>query len=150
GTMLTFNLYSDAACTTMTHTQTISIDNVDLVEKLKRFSPSGAATKPPKTDELHATLTGVLPAATTYLKATGTGITAVGGACQAQASAQGTAAQIIAFAHVEDTTPSVLSFGGNGTTSAAAASCGTGCATVTFTGSYTGITNDKLTVLTSC
>ena len=86
GTPLTFTLYSDSACTTSVHTQVVNSENVRVISKLKRFNPTGAA-KPPKTDELATTLTGVVPAsAPLYLQVTGTGITPVGGACQVQAS----------------------------------------------------------------
>ncbi len=63
----------------------VNSENVTVISKLKRFNPSGA-TKPPKTDELRTTLTGVTPTSPLYLKVTGTGITSVGGDCQAQAS----------------------------------------------------------------
>jgi hypothetical protein len=57
---------------------------VTLVEKLK-LEKKGA-TKPPKTAELHHTLTGITPKPVLYVKVTGTGITAVGRACQLQFS----------------------------------------------------------------
>ncbi len=84
GTVLTFQLYSDAACTQLTHMETPTIDAVTIVSRLKRFTPHGG-TKPPKTAELRTTLTGVSPSAATYLKVTGTGVTPVGGTCQVQA-----------------------------------------------------------------
>jgi hypothetical protein len=86
GTPLTFTLYTDAACTTLVHTQAVNVEDVTVISKLKRVKPGGAPTKPPKTDDLRTTLTSVTPAAPLYLKVTGTGITPVGGACQAQAA----------------------------------------------------------------
>lgn len=83
GTILTFELFTDAACTSLVHTQMVAIENVTIISRLKRFKPVAAAT-PPKTTELQQTLTGVTPALPLYLKVTGTGVTAVGGACQAQ------------------------------------------------------------------
>ncbi len=86
GTPLTFTLYTDAACTTLVHTQAVNIEDVTVISKLKRVKPTGAATKPPKTDDLRTTLTSVTPAGPLYLKVAGTGITPVGGACQVQAA----------------------------------------------------------------
>jgi len=86
GTSLTFRLYTDAACTTLVHTQAVNVENVTVISKLKPVKPSGATAKPPKTDDLRTTLTSVTPASPLYLKVTGTGITPVGGACQVQAA----------------------------------------------------------------
>lgn len=88
GTMLTFSLYSDSACTAQMFSQVVAIDNVGAIEKLKRVKPKGG-TKPPSTDELEAALSGAPAAAVYYLKVTGTGVTAVGGACQVQAGVGG-------------------------------------------------------------
>jgi hypothetical protein len=85
GTPLTFTLYSDATCTTATHTQVIALQDVAVIERLKRMTPNGGA-KPPKTTELHTTLTDVAPAAAHYLTVTGSGVTPIGGTCQAQAA----------------------------------------------------------------
>lgn len=86
GTNLTFNLFTDAACTATAHTQVLTIDNTTLQSVLKRSKPKNGV-KPPKTTDIRATLTGVGPAAPLYLTVTGTGVTAVGGACQVQAAA---------------------------------------------------------------
>jgi hypothetical protein len=54
---------------------------------------------------------------------------------------------LVAFANVNGTgaSPSIRSFGGQGTTGASVASCGAGCFDVTFTGSYPGATSkDKI------
>lgn len=50
---------------------------------------------------------------------------------------------LVAFANVSGAgaTPSIRSFGGQGTTAASVAKCGTGCFDVTFTGSYPGATS---------
>lgn len=85
GTNLTFQLYTDAACTSLAHTQVLTVDNVSMLSVLKRSKPKNGL-KPPKTTDIRATLTGVAPAAPLYAKVTGTGITPVGGACQVQAS----------------------------------------------------------------
>jgi hypothetical protein len=85
GTSLTFTLYSDAGCTQQVHQQAVSIENVNLVSRLKLFTPK-SAPKGPKVDEVHETLTGVSAAGNLYLTVTGTGITPVGVACQAQAA----------------------------------------------------------------
>ena len=91
GTMLTFELHSDPACTSVELSQQIAIDDVK-VSRLKLFSPSGG-TKAPKTDTLHAVMTGNDIAAGAFVKVTGTGITPVGGTCQAQAG--GSAGKIV-------------------------------------------------------
>jgi hypothetical protein len=85
GTNLTFQLYTNSACTSLAHTQVLTIDNTSLLSVLKRSKPKNGV-KPPKTTDIRATLTGVGPAAPIYLKVTGTGITPVGGPCQVQAS----------------------------------------------------------------
>ncbi len=85
GTNLTLQLYTDAACTALAHTQVLTVDNVSMLSVLKRSKPKNGV-KPPKTTDIRATLTGVAPAAPLYLAVTGTGITPVGGACQVQAS----------------------------------------------------------------
>jgi len=85
GTSLTFTLYTDAACTNVAATNALNVENTTVIEQLKRLTPKGA-TKAPKTARLTATLTGVTPPATAFLKVTGTGITAVGGDCQIQLS----------------------------------------------------------------
>jgi hypothetical protein len=50
---------------------------------------------------------------------------------------------LVAFANVNGTgaSPSIRSFGGQGTTGASVSSCGTGCFDVTFTGSYPNATS---------
>lgn len=85
GTNLTFQLYTDGACTSLAHTQVLTVDSTNLLSVLKRSKPKNGV-KPPKTTDVRATLTGVGPASPIYLKVTGTGITPVGGACQVQAS----------------------------------------------------------------
>jgi hypothetical protein len=87
GTDLTFSLYSDSACTNQIHSEVLDIDDV-LASRLKLFAPPGGV-KPPKTAELRATLTGVVGASNIFLMVTGTGVTAVGGVCQAQAAQGG-------------------------------------------------------------
>lgn len=85
GTELTFDLYSDSACTSLYFSQSMLIDEVDVITKLKRFVPKAGA-KPPKTDEIHAVLAGVPPLAGPYLRVSGTGVVAAGDSCQLQTS----------------------------------------------------------------
>ena len=87
GTNLTFTLYRDAACTQQVHQQVVPIETVTLVSRLKNFVAKGAP-KGPKTTELRQTLAGVDASGNLYLKVTGTGVTAVGGACQVQVASQ--------------------------------------------------------------
>lgn len=85
GTNLTFELHTNATCTALAHSQVLTIDATSMQSVLKRSKPKNGV-KPPKTTDIRATLTGVGPAAPLYAKVTGTGITPVGGACQAQAA----------------------------------------------------------------
>jgi hypothetical protein len=87
GTNLTFTLYTDAGCTQQAHQQVVPIEMVAFVSRLKTFTPKNAP-KGPKIDEMHETLTGVNAAGNLYLTVAGTGITPVGGTCQAQATVQ--------------------------------------------------------------
>lgn len=85
GTPLTFQLYGDRSCTTLVHTQVVNAESVEVISRLKRLRPKGAA-KPPRTDDVRTTLTGVTPTTPLYLRVTGTGIAPAGGACQVQAA----------------------------------------------------------------
>ncbi len=87
GTNVTFDLYTDSACAgPIAHTETVPIENVELISKLKLGVPKGAMVKPPKTDELHHTLTGVTGSGNLYLKVSGTGVVPVGTDCQVQSA----------------------------------------------------------------
>lgn len=85
GTQLTFALYGDAACTSLAQSSVVNVENVSLLSKLKQMTPKND-TKLPNTVELVTTLPGVTAGGTLYLQVTGTGVTPVGGACQAQAA----------------------------------------------------------------
>ncbi len=89
GTNVTFDLYTDSACAgPIAHTETVAIENVDIISRLKLFKAKGALVKPPKTDELRHTLTGVAVTVSgaLYLKVTGTGVSPLSGACQIQSA----------------------------------------------------------------
>src|SRR6266849_2831221 len=75
GTSLTFELHGDSDCASPATVAVIVIDDLQIV-RLKGFKPSGG-TKPPKTDELRTTLTGVTAPGHFYLEVTGTGVTPV-------------------------------------------------------------------------
>src|SRR5262245_55730314 len=47
-TVLTFELWGDASCTTAVASSPVAIDDVDVIERLKRFKPRGGA-RPPRT-----------------------------------------------------------------------------------------------------
>lgn len=83
GTMLTFTLYNDSACTNQVYSTGVLIENVALITKLKQFTPKND-TKLPNTVALQHTLPNVTAVSNLYLAVTGTGVTPVGGACQAQ------------------------------------------------------------------
>lgn len=85
GTALTIELFSDPTCTTAVTSVPVMIDDVDLVERLKRFKPKGGA-KAPATARLTEAVTGVAPPTTLFASITGTGITPIGGPCQLQYS----------------------------------------------------------------
>jgi hypothetical protein len=107
GTNLTFELYTDSACNgPIAHTATIPIENLDLIARIKRFTPKNAPKKP-EAAELRTTVTGVAPAGGFYLKVTGTGITPVGTACQAEAAARTADA-------TKNGCLNILDYGGNG------------------------------------
>ena len=81
GTNLTFQLYSDTACTSAVGAPAVvQVDNLDLFERMKLGRPAGGA-KPTKTDRLTGVTVGP---SQLYLKVTGTGVTASGPACQLQ------------------------------------------------------------------
>jgi hypothetical protein len=89
GTSLTFQLYSDSSCTMAVGSpMSVNIENVDLIERLKRFTPKGG-TKAPATDRLTAVFSGATGSSPTFLKVTGTGILSVGGDCQLQFATNG-------------------------------------------------------------
>jgi hypothetical protein len=68
GTPLTFQLFTDASCTTPVATQVVNVESVSLVEQIKPLKVSGAPAAP-KPAEVRHVMTGVTP---------------VGGACQLQ------------------------------------------------------------------
>jgi len=87
GTSLTFALYDDSTCAgTAVHSENVLAENVQLVSRLKLGAAKGAEEKPPKTSELKHTLSGVTATGNLFLKVTGTGVTPVGDACQAQSA----------------------------------------------------------------
>src|SRR5437773_1661200 len=58
GTSLTFTVYSDSGCTMqLANPVAVPIDDVALIERLRRFKPKHG-TKPPTTDRLTHVLTG--------------------------------------------------------------------------------------------
>ena len=85
GTLLTFTLYTDNACSAVHASQMVTVEDVIPLEKIKALKPKGAAD-PPKVVRLNHVLSGVTPAAELYLAVTGTGISAIGGTCQVQSA----------------------------------------------------------------
>jgi hypothetical protein len=88
GTALTFELFSDAACSSSVHQAQVLAEQVSQVVELKLARRKGAP-KPPKTAELRHVLSGVALAGSLYLKVTGTGVVPVGADCQVQTAAPG-------------------------------------------------------------
>lgn len=84
GTPLTFQLYSDSACTTAAGAaQVVNVEAVSLIEAPKLIKVKGGP-KPPSVAEINYTMTGIAPQPAFYAKVTGAGVTPVGGACQLQ------------------------------------------------------------------
>ncbi len=90
GTPFAFELYSNNTCTTLVQSVPVNVENVTVLSKLKQMTPKGDA-KLPNTVEMRTTLAGATAATPLFLKVTGTGVTPVGGACQAQAAGGGSA-----------------------------------------------------------
>jgi hypothetical protein len=84
GTELSFALYADSACSALLFTTNLAVESL-VIERLSLVRPKGAP-KAPKAARLATTLAGVDPEGTMYLQVTGTGITPIGGSCQAQVS----------------------------------------------------------------
>lgn len=82
-TPLTFILYSDAACSSAVATQNVNAGDVNVIEQLRRLV-ARPAPKPPTTARITTMVSGVGIGGNLWLQVTGTGVTPVGGACQAQ------------------------------------------------------------------
>jgi hypothetical protein len=84
GTPLTFQLFTDGACTSLTFSQTFPVDVVEIVQ-LRFLKPSGSSMSAPKAAELRYVLHAVPTVAPLYLKVSGAGVIPEGEDCQAQA-----------------------------------------------------------------
>lgn len=85
GDVWTFSLYSDDECTQPIGTPVL-VSNIGAstrIERLKTFTPRGAA-KQPTTARVTANLVGRSAPGTFWLDVSGTGITPAGGSCQLQ------------------------------------------------------------------
>lgn len=90
GTMLTVELYENSLCSGVPlASESVAIGDFGITELLKQFKAKGATTTPPKVTRLNLTMEGVTPTsgADLFLKVSGSGVTPVGGDCQAQVSA---------------------------------------------------------------
>jgi hypothetical protein len=84
GTSLTFELFTDTACSApAAHAAAIEVDAISVITKLVRVIPKGA-DKSPNVAELRATLPTVTVPGNLWLKVSGAGIVPSGGVCQAQ------------------------------------------------------------------
>jgi hypothetical protein len=90
GTVLTYNLYGDDACTDLVSTQMVNSEDIDSIEVVKRIAVKGG-TKPPKMARTSHAFSINPPRWIHRATVTGTGITPIGGACQAQQAAPATA-----------------------------------------------------------
>jgi hypothetical protein len=90
GTMLTVSLFENSDCTgSPVASQSVAVGAFSISELLKQFKPKGATTSPPQVARLNHTMTDVTltGGADLFLTITGTGVTPVGGTCQAQIAA---------------------------------------------------------------
>jgi len=79
---LTFELHTDSACTSAVHTETISINDPNLLIEPVRVKLGGKVVR--KSFNLNFVLTDVAPQDVFFLQVIGTGINAVRDACQQQ------------------------------------------------------------------
>lgn len=87
--MLTFELYSDPACTTLLHVESLFAgDPLVRFEKAKAQKLKGGS-KPLKGVRMYAVLDPPPLVGTPYLRVTGDGVASVGDACQLQAESGG-------------------------------------------------------------
>src|SRR5262245_59339125 len=83
GTSLALELHADATCTSLLQTVTVPVEEIALIERVRRFKIRGAAPVPRVARLTHVIATP--PSSPTYfLKVTGNGIIPVGGECQPQ------------------------------------------------------------------
>jgi hypothetical protein len=83
GTPLTFQLFTDSACTTAVSSEVVNVETLTLLQQVKAVAVSGGA-KAPKPVELRHVISGVTAQPLFYLKVTGSGVSPIGGACQLQ------------------------------------------------------------------
>ena len=83
GTLLTFELSTNSACTPAVHTETVAVESVTFIERLKLLKVKGGPN-PPRLARIHHVLAGVIaePEGSFFLKVTGVGVSAVGGTVQ--------------------------------------------------------------------
>jgi len=84
GTVLTFELHTTNACSAAVASDAVNVEDVTLLEQVKTAAVKSGPKPPKNVLEVRHILTGVTPAPVFYLRVTGTGVSAVGGACQLQ------------------------------------------------------------------
>ena len=87
GTVLTFGLYSDSACTKLVQSVPVNVEDVTILSKLAQVTPK-RDKKLPSAVEIRMTLKGVTPSASVYLKVLSSigAIVPLVDSCQVQAS----------------------------------------------------------------
>jgi len=86
GTLLTFELHGDSACSSSVHTETLPLqDPALLIEQIRLMRVRGGA-RPPKVARFRFVLAGVTAAPPLFLRVSGAGISPIGGECQPQAA----------------------------------------------------------------
>jgi len=86
-TPLTFDLHADSACSAAIYSVAVDVADVALIERVRTFKVRGAPSGP-RVVRLSHVITGAPPSGVYYLRISGTGIAAVGGACQPQLAPQ--------------------------------------------------------------
>jgi hypothetical protein len=90
GTSLEFRVFADSDCSSVIHTATVSIESVDLIERVRTFKIRGAPL-PPRVARLSHALEDAPTSPTYFVTVSGTGIVPVGAGCQPQVASSSSA-----------------------------------------------------------
>lgn len=97
GAALDFDIYSDAACTNLVHSETLLAGDPGLrQEKILSQKVKGQSPKPPLEMQLKVTLDLTSAVSSAFLQVSGSGVVPTGAACQAQISVPTSSASLVA------------------------------------------------------